>query len=131
MSYLMYRLDSPVSSRANCKLAYEWPCNVSTAGYPDLCVNYGRGCIVHVEVSSRELMVIKDFNEQLKSALTHMVEKKANWTLLVTGWDFKRANEEKYKYSNFLAGSEHNAERRNIIIMSIQENGRPEFGVEF
>ena len=121
MSYLMYQLISPASSRANCKLAFQWPCNVAPAGYSDLSVDYGKGCIAHVEVSARQGMDITEFYKQFKSTLNHMAEKDADWGLLVTEWDLKRVNEERYSYEGLVQRGDNNDKRRNIIIMSIQE----------
>ena len=65
MSCVLYRLVSPACSRANCTLAFQWPCNSSPAGYPDLCVEYGEGSIVHVEVTARKELIEDDFYAQL------------------------------------------------------------------
>ena len=128
MSCVMYRLVSPACSRANCTLAFQWPCNVSPAGYPDLSVEYGEGSIVHVEVSAREKLKEKDFYAQLKSALKHMIDNEVNWALLVTEWDIKKINTDRAKsniqhlfYGDKEYEEKYDEQWRNVIIMSLEE----------
>ena len=130
MSYVLYRLLSPARSRANCTLAFQWPCNSSPAGYPDLSVEFGdrERSIVHVEVSAREKLRKKDFLTQLKSALKHMMDNDVNWALLVTEWDIKKLNTDLaiYKIENIFHDDKKYEDRydeqwRNVIIMSLRE----------
>ena len=128
MSYVMYRLVSPACSRANCTLAFQWPCNSSPSGYPDLSVEYGKGSIVHVEVTARKELNEDDFYEQLKSTLKHMIDEEVNWALLVTEWDIKKINTdmaryriERLFYGDKKYGDEYDEQWRNVIIMSLRE----------
>ena len=128
MSCVMYRLVSPACSRANCTLAFQWPCNSSPSGYPDLSVEYGKGSIIHVEVTTRKELKEKDFYAQLKSALKHMIDKEVNWALLVTEWDIKKINTDRarYKIEGLFYGDKKYEDKyyeqwRNVIIMSLEE----------
>ena len=128
MSFAMYRLMSPACSRANCTLAFQWPSNASPAGHPDISVEVGEGSVVHVEVSAREELKVDDFFEQLKSALKHMIDKEADWALLVTEWDLQKSKTVRPTYNietlfdgDKKYGDKYDEQWRNVIIMSLRE----------
>ena len=121
MSCDMYWLASPVCSRSNCVLKFDWPSSHAPPRYPDLSVDYGDGFIVHVEVSAKSGMTSHYFKIELESTLNHMKEKNVNWALLVTEWDIKRANKYNQVYKRFFNVAEDKEKRRNIIVMSIKE----------
>ena len=128
MSYVMYRLVSPACSRANCTLAFQWPCNSSPSGYPDLSVEYWEGSIVHVEVTARKELKEDDFYTQLKSTLKHMIDEEVNWALLVTEWDIQKINTDRARYrieglfyGDKKYGDKYYDQWRNVIIMSLGE----------
>ena len=120
MSEIMYRLDSPVYSQANCKVIKRRPTYFAIKGRPDICVDYGNRFVVHVEVSASRRLEHHQFSQQLKSALTHMKKAGVNWTLLVTRF----ARSDRYindRYNLFVRGNSAAMKRRNIIIMSVKQ----------
>ena len=120
IAQVMYRLDSPVSCQTNCKIIKRNPSYFAGRGKPDVIVDYGDGFVVQVEVSADQDMELDKLEEQLKSALSHMIARRVNWTLLVTG--LSRSDDlvlDVYDY--FVRGNESDMRKRSIIIMSIKE----------
>ena len=87
-SLIMFRLDTPLSSRANCAMRNWWPSCFSPSGVPDVTMVYG-GTTVTVEVSAKREMSENYYGKELLSALKHMKSSEALWTLLVTDWDLE------------------------------------------
>ena len=120
LSCLMYRLDSPSLSRANCNLFNSWPSNHAPPGYPDVVVDFGKRFSVHVEVSSNKQMSEHYFRYELDSTLKHMQAKNVRWGLLITDWDIT-VSKKRRAYAAFTEVNKKDLKKYNIIILSIVE----------
>ena len=123
MPSVMYRLDSPVTSRTNCPVLFQMPYSHTQGGHPDVTVDYGDGFIVYVEVSTNKIYGDGHLKSQLESALEHMKGDKVYWTLLVTPWDYKTSRQS-VAYANFMEKNQVDMTEFNIIFLSIKDVAR-------
>ena len=120
MPSVMYRLDSPVTSRSNNSLRFQAPYTHTQGGHPDVTVDYGDGFILYVEVSANKDYGDVHLKSQLESALKHMKSDGVNWTLLVTPWDYETSRQS-VKYDDFMEKNQEEMMGRSIIFLSITE----------
>ena len=120
MASLMYRLDTPIVSRANCYLFLKMPSDHAPPGYPDVTVNYSNGFILHVEASANKVIDQEYFYYELESTLEHMKTHHVDWALLVTPWDYQKGKKTD-AYKAFMHKFQEELTQRSIIIMSITE----------
>ena len=123
MPCVMYRLDSPVTSRSNNPLLFQTPYTHTQGGHPDVTVDYGDGFILYVEVSVNMLYGDDHLKSQLESALEHMKSDEVYWTLLVTRWDYKTSRQS-VEYTKFMEKNQEEMMERSIIFLSIIEMAR-------
>ena len=119
MTCALFRLLSPTSVRANCRLRYGWPINFAPPRKPDIIVECA-GFRVHVEVSAKMDMDDDYFKDELEGTLGHMAKQEVAWGLLVTEWDYKKARNSQ-AYKDFKSRRQEALAERHLIIMSLQE----------